>query len=195
VALADIIAKIESDAAEEAAGIVAVAEEQAATRLADARSKAEAHTAEVLQAAATAAKREADTVVVNARLHARDAEVTARRALVEEALHAAAEAIAQLPDDRYAAFLASRIAGAAKGGESLSLGSEDAERATRVSAALSALAPDLSLVVSDTPAPFLRGALLTGDRVRVDLSLDAIVEERRDELEMIVARALFGQGA
>ena len=56
-------------------------------------------------------------------------------------------------------------------------------------------APGLALQVSTEPAPFERGVLVEGDRVRTDLSLTAIVEERRDELELVAAEVLFGEGA
>lgn len=195
MALSDIIAKIESDAAAEAARIVSTAEKRAEGIRAAAREKADAYTAEVLAAAKTVAKRESDTVVVNARLRGRDDLVAARRQLVEEALAGAAEAIASLPDDRYAAFLAARIASMARGGETLSFGKLDAAREKAVRAELSRVAPELDLAASAEAAPFDRGALLTGDRVRADLSLQALVEARRDELEMAVAAVLFGEGA
>lgn len=195
MALADIIVRIESDADAEAAAIISAAETRAAETLAAAREKADALAAQVRTAAEASAGREAATVVVNARLHARDEAVSAHRALVEEALAAAADGIAALPDERYAAFLAGRIAREARGGETLSFGRLDAGRAAATVAQLKALAPQLNLQVSDGCAPFDRGALLVGDRVRADLSLPALVGERRDELELVVAAVLFREGA
>lgn len=193
MALADILERIESDAEVEAAEITAAARERADAILAAARAKAEAHVADVVAAAERDAARDAETTVVNARLRGRDDMVTARRSLIDEALSAAAEGIAALGDADYARFLAARIAEVARGGESLSFGELDTARADAVMSELSRLAPSLSLARSGESAPFPRGALLEGSRVRVDLSLPAIVNERRDDLESQAVIALFGE--
>lgn len=195
MALADIIQRIDTDANAEAAGVVAVAEERAQATLETARATADAATAQTLAAAEHAAKRDADTIVVNARLQARDALVAAKRDLIENALAKGAEAAAALDDDAYAQFLARHIARAAQGGETVLFGSEDMARGVSIMEHVKTLAPELKLVVAEDAAPFGRGALLKGARMRVDLSLPAIVEDRRDELELVVAAVLFGKEA
>jgi len=195
VALADILTRIDGDTSDETRAIVTAAEQRAENILAEATARADAHRAEVAAAATAAATREADTIVVNARLAARDAEVTARRALLDEALAGAADALAALSDADYARYLAARVAEAARGGETLSFGSADIGRAKAVTDELARIAPALTVTVADKPAPFERGALLEGSRVRADLSLTALVEERRDDLEVVVARVLFPEEA
>jgi len=195
VALADILTRIEGDTDSEVAEILSAAKERAEAIVAEAGKRADAHRAEVAAAAHVAATREADTIVVNARLAARDAEVTTHRTLLAETLDAAAEALAALPDAEYARFLAGRIAATARGGETLRFGSADAGRAAAVAAELARIAPQLALQVEDEPAPFERGALLEGARVRADLSLAALIHERRDDLEVVVARVLFPEEA
>jgi len=195
VALADILTRIASDSGEEAGALLSTAQERADAIVAEATARAAAHRAEVATATAAAVAREADTIVVNARLAARDAEVTARRLLLDEALAATADALAALPDDDYARFLAACIAAVARGGETLSLGADEASRAALVTAELARVAPALSVKLAEKPAPFKRGALLEGDRVRADLSLPALIDERREELEIAVARVLFPEGA
>jgi len=195
VALADIIARIESDAATTAHSIIADAEVRAARTLAAGHATAERETALSLASAHAVAERDAETVVVKARLAARDALVTLQRELIDEALAATADALASLPDERYVPWLATRIAAAARGGESLSFGALDSDRAAAVRAELDRIAPELKLEAGEAPAPFERGALLQGDRVRADLSLEAVVADRRDELELVVARVLFSEEA
>lgn len=195
MALADIIARIEADAAAEAAAVEDAAHERAEAVLASARAKAAAYVADAIDAAQRDADRDAETLVVNARLKGRDALVTARRELMAEALDAAVQRIAELPDDEYARFLAARIVAASRGGETVAFGAQDAARAQAVFAEVGRIAPDLGLSAAEAPAPFARGALLAGDRVRVDLSLLAIIAERADELELIAAAALFGEEA
>lgn len=195
MALADIIERIEADATTEASAIEAVAAERAEAALTAARAKAQAESARVIAAAEHDSARDAETIVVNARLRGRDAFVAAQRALIDEVLVAAAQHIADMPEDEYARFLARRIAGVARGGETLSLGALDAPRAPAVTAALSELAPELELVASVSPAPFERGVLLAGERVRVDLSLPTIISDRADDLESVAAAVLFSEGA
>lgn len=193
MALQDIIDRIERDAADEAGRLIDAAGARADSIREEAVAKAAAYTAETLTAIEKAARREAETLVVNARLHVRDESLASRRAWIDEAFARSVAALAQLPDAEYAEFLAKRIADAARGGERLLLGAADVSRGPAIAAALARIAPDLKLVVTDGAATFDRGALLVGDRVRADLSLEAIVEERRDELELVIARVLFGE--
>jgi len=195
VALADIINKIETDAEAESQRILAAAEERAETIKREATQVADGYRATFVENAEAEARREADRIVVSARLAARDEALAKRRLLVDEVLADVARSMASSSDSEYASFLASRVAAVARGGETLHLGTEDVARADAVVEALRLLAPGLSLAVSKTPAPFARGVLLQGDRVRVDLSLGAIVEERRDELELSVASKLFEKEA
>lgn len=194
MALADIIARIGSDAQANAAAIVASAQERADEIVAAAQAQAERQSATTLAAAQVSTQRAAETVVVKARLAARDTHVAAQRALIDETLTATAQAVKELPDERYVTWLADRIAAAARGGETLSVGTGDVDRLGAIVTALSQAAPGLALATSDTPAPFARGALLTGDRVSVDLSVDAIVADQRDSLELAISQALFGEG-
>jgi vacuolar-type H+-ATPase subunit E/Vma4 len=195
VALADIIKRIKADSDAEVAGIAAAAQARADSIIGDAQKLATARADEVIAAAVAGSSREAGTVVVNARLAARDAEVTARRQLLHEALQGVTERLSVLPDAQYAAFLAPLIVSTARGGETLAFGTEDTGRASQVIAEVSRIAPALSLQTAEQPAPFPYGALLEGDRVRSDLSLSAIVDERRDDLEVVAARVLFPEEA
>ena len=195
MALADIITKIRADADDEAGRILAAAQTRAAEIVERAEQRAGEQRAATLAEADTDARREADRIVVSARLAARDEALARRRELVDTALQRAAETLAALSDIEYAAFLSRRIASVARGGETVRFGSADLARAETVLEALRMNTPGLTLAVADEPAPFERGALVEGSRVRADLSLTAIVEERRDELELAVAEVLFGEGA
>jgi len=195
VALADIIARIEADASSEADTLLTAARVRSEELAAAAEATAVSHRAEVMAAAERDAARAADTIVVTARLAARDRAVGARRGLVGEALERAVDMLAALPDGRYAEFLAARVAETARGGEMLSVGSADTARRGAIVAAVRSAAPGLEFGVAEQPAPFERGVLLSGDRVRVDLSLTALVIERSDDLELVIVRALFGEEA
>jgi vacuolar-type H+-ATPase subunit E/Vma4 len=194
VALADIITKIEADAEVEAASIVEAAEQRATAIRAEAADRAMHARVSLLAEAEAEAERDASRIVASARLAARDEGLMQRRALVTETLAGVVDALASLRDTEYASFLASRVVAVARGGETLRFGRADSPLAGPVAEALRVAAPELSLDLSPEVAPFERGALVEGPRVRADLSLGAIVEERRDELELLVAQALFGEG-
>lgn len=194
MALADILTRLASDAAEESAEIARQAEERAEAMLAAARADAARASADALERAKREATAEAQTLRATARLAARDTALAARGELVAEVLDGVADALAALPDDEYAAFFARAVADAARGGETVLVAPADRERlAQRLRAALSAQAPSLALEFSDEPAPIERGVYLRGERVSVDLSVDAVVAARRDELAMKVAAILFGE--
>lgn len=194
MALADILSRIEADGRSEAEAVDRAAAQRVEGILERARTQAAAHTEQVVGAAERDARRRADTTVVAARLAARDQAVAARRALVDEAIERLEHRLATLPDDRYARLLAARIAASARGGEVLRLGTADAGRSDEVLRALAAIAPDLRLEYAAEPAPFERGALLEGERVRADLSLSAIVDDERDRLEATAGAVLFPEG-
>jgi len=190
VALSDIIARIEADAQAEADRIVAEATQRAEQIEAAARAGAERETAKTLAAARATARIDAETIVVKARLAARDAAVARRRELVDRALEATVDAIAGLPDEQYVAWLAARVVDAATGGETLRVGSADTAHEQALRREIERIAPSLQLADSAQPAPFARGALLEGRRVRADLSLETLVADRRDALELVVAVVL-----
>lgn len=195
MALADIINKIEADARAEAESIIGAAEKDAASVVDKATEQAESAKAAALDAAEESAAREAARVVASAKLESRDTGLRRRRELLEDVLARSVEALAGMPDDAYAAYLARQIADSASGGETLKVGSADAGRKDAIEKALAQIAPQLAVVFSADVAPFERGVLLEGDRVRAELSLEALTAERRDDLEIIAASVLFAEGA
>lgn len=195
MALADIIRKIETDADSEAQALISAAEERATAVMATARQRAEEERDALLARSGAEAEREASRLVAAAKLSSRDEALRQRRMLLDEVLNQTVEALAAMPDAEYATFLAANIIAVARGGESLRLGAADANRAAALTEALRLLAPGLNLQLVTEPAPFDRGALVEGERVRADLSLASLVEERRDQLELTLASVLFSEGA
>lgn len=191
MALADIIDRIASEAASEAERIVREAEDEAARIREQAQRDAEAHRAQVLGAARERAARERETRLAAARLAARDRALTARRALVEEALETLVERIGSLPPARYAALLGSALARTVRDGDEIALGSGDAALRDAVCAELASRAPGTEVLWLEEPAPFERGALVVGERMRAEVTPRSLVSERRGELEVIVADVLF----
>jgi V/A-type H+/Na+-transporting ATPase subunit E len=193
VAIEDIVARIESDAASEAAELLAAARADADRTIADAKARAEKRSAMVVAAGRAEAGREAATLLANARLAQRDASLTVRGQAADEALAGLESALVALDDARYAALIARELKTVAIEGATLRLGAADAARLrAALPAALAALG--LSIGIDEAPADVEHGVVLAADRVRVQVSPEAIVAARRQELEAEADRLLFGSG-
>ena len=195
MALADIVKHIADDAASEGALLVAHAQERAENLIAEARAEAERARAKTLERAARDAEAEAETLRASARLGARDRALATKGVLVDRVLAQARDAILALGDDEYAELLARRVARTACGGERVLMAPADVARlASQLPVAVARVTGgDLRLTWASELAPIEHGVVLRGDRVSVDLSVDAAIEERRDELVMIAAERLFGE--
>lgn len=191
MAIIDIIERIEADAAAEAGAIVEAAEAEAARLLADAEATLAAEREEALATVGREAAEEAGMLLANARLVARDALLVEKRALVERVLERARESLEALPDAQYLEFIAAGVREAATGGETLAVAPADTRRLGGLATRLAELG--VRVTPASEPAPLERGVLLTGDRVRVEVSPAATIAGRRDELLLTAARELFGR--
>jgi vacuolar-type H+-ATPase subunit E/Vma4 len=193
MALADIVQRIERDGVAEAQAVVSEAQDRADALVKDAREQAEKARTLALAQAERRSRAEAETLLATVRLEVRDRALTARRELVDGALAGARDAVLALGDGAYADLLARRIVAAARGGEAVLVAGADAPRiADRLPGAVErAGGGGLNLTWSNDPAPVENGVILQGDRVSVDLSIDSVIEGRRDELAMLAAEALF----
>ncbi|MBA4370000.1 MAG: hypothetical protein C0418_00265 [Coriobacteriaceae bacterium] len=195
MAIADILGRIGTDAEGEAATIMADAERETQRVVAEARAEADRDAVLVVERAAVRAAADADTMRATARLRARDRLLAVRREFVDRALTEVETAMVALPDERYAALLAAAAVRAARGGETVRVAAADAARASAIRGAVERAAPDLVLEWSGEPADVDRGVVLAGDRVRAEVSAASLVEERREDLALIVAQVLFGEAS
>lgn len=194
MALADIIKRIEGDAAEEAARIVAEAESRAETALSEARNKAEVDAGRIAEKGRREADAEAATRIAAARLGARDEALIARRELIDAALARLVAGIEALPGPEYAAFLGDAVAAQVQPGDVIALAGADAGLIDQVRSRVDSVSPGAAVQWSTEPAELERGALIVGSRTRVEVSARSIVAEKRDELEVSLASALFTDG-
>lgn len=191
MALADIISRIESDAAEEATAIVTQAQEQAASLLEAAERDAAASSAATLAAAQRAAAADASSLVASARLEARDEAVRAKRDVLAETLSAIVVAIEELPGDRYADFLGGLIAESVRAGDAVALSAADQPLAMQIRRVVEQRAGAMAVEWSTDSASLPRGAVIVGERTRLTLTPESVIEARRDDLELKIATALF----
>jgi len=196
MALTDIIRRIETDADVDADAIVLEAKEQAKAVMEETHSRATVLREHAKAEAERAARRDAETMLANARLRARDRALSARHEMVERVFVKVEQAIVDLQDDEYARLLAKRLVAAARGGETVRLGAEDAERlgallpdAVRAEAAL--VDSKVELIFAKESMDLGRGVLLEGERMTVELSPRSIVAVKRDELAGQVDELLF----
>lgn len=191
MALADIIRRIERDAATEATGIVKAAEDGAALLVREAIETASAGGEQALAVAERAAEEEARTRLAGARLRGRDRMLAEKRELIERVLRTAVERLSLLPDDEYAALLARGVARMARGDEHVAPGRLDADRLKdTLPAALAAAGSTAAL--GDVESSLDHGVQLEGARMRVVISPLTLVESRRGELESRANDVLFG---
>ena len=199
MALADILERIERDGCEEADAIIAEAERRAQALIAEAEAQAVARTIAIREAGQRQAASAAETILGAARLRARDADVAARRAVVERALAEAAEALTSMPDDRYTTFIARGIVDSARGGERVRVAEADRARLAGLPAAVEAAARErgqaLELDYADEAADLPHGVVLDSPRMRIEVSPASALEARREEMTMMVSEKVFGGGA
>lgn len=190
MAITDIVARIEADAEAEAAALRAAGHQEAEAIRANATATLEQERAAARARSARDSSDEIARVLAGARLQARDALVAGKQRLIDSVLTAARETIEGLPDGEYAAVMARAVAQAAAGGETLMVAEADRDRLAELPAMLAARG--VRMVVSAEAAPLARGVLLAGDRMRVEITPASLVEDRRDELMLVVSRTLFG---
>lgn len=190
MAIDDLITRIENDAAVEAEQLAAAAESEAAAIVSHAVATAESERAATMQRAVVAASNETATVLANARLKARDELLARKRIQAERVLERAQHALETLPDAEYLELIASAVAQRAVDGDRLAVAEADAQRLAGLKERLAAVGVDVT--VAAEAAAQGRGALLTGDRVRLEVSPASLVAEQREHLLLVASRELFG---
>jgi V/A-type H+-transporting ATPase subunit E len=189
VAIADIITRIEDDARAEADAIISAARERADAVRERARIDAEREAERIVERTLTQAKVEADTLLANARLAARDSLLAAKKDLAERALTEAETRLESLPDDEYAALIAREVAKVAVPGQRVRVSAADGSRLSTLDALLRDAGVDVT--VEDGSADVDRGVCVEGDGVRVEVSAASYIAEHRADLLHVAVGVLF----
>ncbi|MCL2024443.1 MAG: V-type ATP synthase subunit E family protein [Coriobacteriia bacterium] len=195
MALPDILEKIEAEAMAEAEKIRAQGTAKATEVIAEAEAKVRTHDEREQKLCRAKSNAAAETVVVAARVAARDAVLEVRREMIDRAFAAAAEAVSALDDEAWLTVFVPRIVAAARSNETVMLGSEDGARAKALTAALARIdsTDGVRLTLSTDAAAFTRGVYLTGEKTSVSLSAVEVIEGERRVLERDVAAILAGE--
>lgn len=188
----DMIARILADAEAEGARTEEQAREKAAKILQEAREQA----AEAARQANEETGKQAEDIVRSARSSAelirRNLLLEKKRALIEEALRQTIRNLTALPDKAYMELLGRLSEKAARPGEGvLRLNARDLARP-----GAEALSRDLrdgrSIRMSPEPAAIEGGFLLEYGELEMNGSFSALLEEKREMLEDLLNRELFG---
>lgn len=192
MALADIIRRIAEDARREADDLVLAAERSAEETRQEARVRAQFEHDSLVARGRAEAEAEGKTRLASARLGERDRMLAAKGALVRRVLDDAISRLESLPDEEYAALIAREVSALARGGEHVALGESDSRRlATFLPPAIARIGTDIE--IAGTTGAIGMGALLLGERMRVEVSARALVEGRADHLSAVAGEILFGE--
>ncbi len=198
MALSNIIERIKSQAAEEAAAVRSEAEAKAEHARNAARARAAALLSESRQKGAASAESHRRRLVTLASLDLRKQVGDARQHAMDKVFAAALERIQAMDDAAYLALLKDLILSATEtGDEQVVLSPADRKRVTPeflsgVNDALRAAGKNGNLRLSDETRQFSGGVVLIGKNVELNCTFDSTLKLIRDDIEPEVASILFG---
>jgi vacuolar-type H+-ATPase subunit E/Vma4 len=189
MALSDILSKIEADAHAQAKAIVADGRRDVDRIKSDASAEAEANRAQRCAEAQRSAEQAANSLLVNARLRARDESLRAQHHILDEVFADAVDKLSYLGTDEWLRVYVPCIADTARSGEQVLLGSKETGRAEELRVALDRAG--VQAVIAHTPANFEYGVSIVGDKTSVELSAEQIINQQRRALEPTVKQIVF----
>lgn len=188
-----ILEGIISDATSESEKIVSRAKMQADAVVEAAKEEAKAYSAGVVSAALIKAKAVKDNAESSSALIIRDAKLAKKRDEINKTVAMAKERIASLSDEEYFGKLTSLLRGYAKDGEGiLFLGKSDLKRNLALFDAL-LKKEKINLKIDSTAVDISGGFILKYGNIEYNLSVDAIIAEKKDMLEDTVHTILFSE--
>jgi vacuolar-type H+-ATPase subunit E/Vma4 len=197
VALEDIVARILADARFHAEEVLSDAARQAAEIIAAAKSEARARTEADLAQAAGELEAEKNSRLAGVRLAKRAEALALRRELVDGIFAQAERQLTRRSPEEYGVFLIALIPPeTARDPATVVLGHDDLRRMgpgfpALVQEALRRQHPRWDATVSREPGDFTAGLSVHTGRSVHNLSLEALLEERRERWELAIAGVLF----
>lgn len=183
----EILARILEASRQAAAATQEQAERKAAARLDEERAAIAAQDEADRAAEQVQAERQLRAAQSAAALSVRNARLARRREEIDRTLQETLAHLRALPDEAYFALLG-RLAAAHREGEGgeLLLSAADLRRAPADFAA------SLGVTLCQTPAAIDGGCILRWGDIEENLTFEALLEERRDEMEDVICRELWG---
>lgn len=188
-----ITARIEADSKAEVEAILREAEEKAAALEAEYRAKAESEAKSAAAAGQEAAKRHAERLESAAAMEARQLQLGAKQACLDEAFAKAKEKILALPDAEYAQLLAKMAVRASKSGkEEILLSPKDHRRVgEQVLSKANELRKKGKLTLSGETREMEGGLILREGSVEVNCTIETELRFLRENMAAEIAAILF----
>ncbi|MBO5873388.1 MAG: hypothetical protein J6Q56_04195 [Clostridia bacterium] len=188
-----ILEGIISDAVAQGDEIIARAKAQSELVLTKAKDETKAYSAEVVSSALIKAKTIKDNAESAAALVVRDGKLAKKREEILKTVELAKKHIASLDDEVYFKKLVSIVKGYAKSEEGvLLLGGVDLKRNTALLETALKKA-NINVKISDKRADISGGFILKYGSIEYNLSVDAIIDEKKELLEDKINTILFSQ--
>ena len=180
-----IIERILAQAQESAAAIEAEAEKKAAARLEQEQATLAVKARAAAEEAAKVREHQLRTARSAAELAARNAELSCRREEIDRTVQATLAYLRALPAEEYFALLARLCRDRAEAGGVLLLSKADLARVP------AGFAESLGMTMGDVPTDIDGGCVLKYGDIEDNLSFEALLDERRAELESCICRELW----
>ncbi|MCS6936168.1 MAG: V-type ATP synthase subunit E [Candidatus Bipolaricaulota bacterium] len=192
-----IVEKILSEAQAEAQALLEKARAQAQEIRQQAQLEAQRQAEQILAQAREEAQNRRRAHLSQARLAARNAVLSARRAVLDRVFSEAQSRLQQMPTDEYRAWLLQTIPQAVQtGDEELILSPSDKQALgeaflRELNAKLAQMGKRGQLKFSSETRELGRGFVLKGRNVETNMTLNMLLKQAQEELEIDVARLLF----
>ena len=190
-----ITERINAAAAEECAVIAKEAEESCAAIRADFAQKAEAAYESGIQSGEIEVSLDAERIVRNAKLNARKEVLAVKQELLDAAFEAAKKKVAELPEDKYVAWLVAMAAEASEGCGEIILSQKDSKLGNQIVAkaneALAAKGKKGGLTVSTENRDMDAGFVLRDGNLELNCTLGTVLAANREKIATKVASDLF----
>lgn len=191
--LEKIIGRIESDSADKCKSIIADANAKAERILKDAQAECDRINESVLAEIKTSGERAKELAESSAHQKSNQTLLAAKIEAINEAIANASLAIKNLPDDKYfSALTALAVSNAMPGNGVMRLSKGDLERLPEgFEKNINSKLEGRTISVSGDPAGISDGFILVYGDIEINCTVDALIEEKRDELKEKICSIIF----
>lgn len=199
MALEDIVNKINTDALNEAAKVKDEAEASASKIGQEASDRATTIREEILRDARAKAREDRERSLIMANLESSKQVLAAKQALMDEAFERAKARLVGLGDREYLKLIEKVLLEAVESGdEVIIVSTKDRSRISPsflegINRSLISKGKKARLRLSKETRDIKGGVILSSGRSETDCSFETLIRELRDDLEIEVARILFGE--
>lgn len=191
-----ITARIQAEAAEEAARIEAEGKARAAEIAARGETLAQERYWQKIQEGAKAAEERKERLAKAADMEARKSILAAKQAIVADAFRRAEETLCAMSGEEYLDFLTNlAVRASSTGTEEIVLGEKDQSLGEKVAALandrLAALGKAAKLTVASKTGDFAAGLILARGNISINCTVEALMNQARESMAAEVAAELF----